>query len=51
MVCLKNNSLINYGLCPSHCLSVPGLSWDAMLKTTKIEVELITYPDMFIFFE
>ena len=31
----ENNSLKNYGLCPSHCLSAPGLSWDAMLKMTK----------------
>ena len=30
-----NNSLKNYGLCPSHYLSAPGLSWDAMLKMTK----------------
>ena len=22
----RNNSLKNYGLCPSHCLSAPGLS-------------------------
>ena len=43
----KNKSLKNYGLCPSHYLSVPGLSWDAMLKMTKI----IPDPDMYIFFE
>ena len=30
-----NNSLKNYGLCPSHHLSTPCLSWDAMLKMTK----------------
>ena len=34
----RNNSLKNYGLCPSHYLSAPGLSWDAMLKMTKIEL-------------
>ena len=28
----RNNSLNNYGLCPSHYLSVPSLNWDAMLK-------------------
>ena len=28
----RNNSLKNYGLCPSHYLTAPGLSWDAMLK-------------------
>ena len=26
----RNNSLKNYGLCASHYLSPPGLSWDAM---------------------
>ena len=24
----RNNSLKNYGLCQSHYLSTPGLSWD-----------------------
>ena len=46
-----NNSLKNYGLCPSHYLSAPGLSWDALLKMTEIKVELISDPDMHIFFE
>ena len=32
---LRNNSLKNYGLCPSHYLSVSGLSCDAVLKMTK----------------
>ena len=48
---LRNNSLKNYGLCSSHYLSVPGLTWDAMLKFTKTELELIPDPDMYIFFE
>ena len=37
----KNNSLKSYGLCPSHYLSTPGLSWDAMLKMAKLKLELI----------
>ena len=32
----RNNSSKNYELCPSHYLSAPGLSWDAMLNMTKI---------------
>ena len=32
---LRNNSLKNYGLCPSHYLSVSGLRCDAVLKMTK----------------
>ena len=47
----RNNSLRNNGLCPTHYLSAPGLSWDAMLKMTKTELELIPDPDMYIFFE
>ena len=27
----RNNGFKNYGLCPSHYLSAPALSWDAML--------------------
>ena len=40
-----------YGLCPIHYLSAPDLTWDVMLNLTKIELEVITDPDMFIFFE
>ena len=32
--CLKN-----CGLDPCHYFSSPGLSWDAMLKMTKVELE------------
>ena len=45
----RSNSLKNYGLCPSHYLSAPALSWDAMHYMTK--VELIPDPDIYIFFE
>ena len=47
----NNNSLKNYGLSPIHYLTAPGLSWDAMLKMTKIDLELIPDPDMHILFE
>ena len=40
----RNNSLKSYALCPSHYLSAPGLSWDAMLKMKKIKCELIPDP-------
>ena len=29
----------NYNLDPCHYFSAPGLSWDAMLKMTKVELE------------
>ena len=40
-----------YGLDPGHYFSAPGLSWDAMLKMTKIELEKISHPDKYMFFE
>ena len=48
---IRNNSLKNYGLCPSHYLSAPALRWDAMLNMTNIKLELISDPDMYIFLE
>ena len=48
---IRNNSLKNYGLCPSHYLSALALSWDAILHMTKVELELIPDPDMDIIFE
>ena len=47
----RNDRFSNYGLCPSHYLSAPGLSWDAILKITKIELEVIPDPDTYTFFE
>ena len=32
-------------------MSAPALSWDAMLNMTKVELKLISDPDVFIFFE
>ena len=42
---------MNESLCPSHYLSTTGLNWDAMLNMTKIELELIPDPYMYIFYE
>ena len=38
-----------YGLDPCHYFSSPGLRWDAMLKMTGIELELISDIDMHLF--
>ena len=38
-----------YGLDPCHYFSSPGLTWDAMLKMTGIELELISDIDMHLF--
>ena len=47
----RNNSLKIYGLCPSHYLSASDLSWDAILKVTKVLPELIPDLDMLKCFE
>ena len=38
-----------YGLDPCHYFSAPGLSWDAMLKMTGIELEKISDIDKYLF--
>ena len=45
-MCLKN-----YSLDPCHYFCTPGLSWDAMLKMTKINLEKISDPDKHMLFE
>ena len=47
----RNNSLKNYGFSRRHYLSAPALGLDAILNITKVELELISDPDMHIFFE
>ena len=40
-----------YKLDPLHYYTAPGLSWDALLKYTKIDLELLTDMDMHLFIE
>ena len=40
-----------YRLDPAHYYTSPGLAWDAMLKKTGEELELLTDPDMHLFVE
>ena len=47
----RYKSLKNYGLCLSHYLSAPTLSWDAMFNMTKVELKLISDANMYFFFE
>ena len=42
-MCLKE-----YELDPAHFLSLPGLAWQACLKKTNIELELLTDYDMLL---
>ena len=47
----RKKCLINYKLDPCHYLTAPGLAWDACLKLTKQELELLTDYDMLMMFE
>ena len=40
-----------YGLDPCHYFSTSGLSWDAMLKMTGLELKLISDVGMHLFIE
>ena len=48
---LKYTCLDYYGLDTCHYFGSPGLSWDAMLKMTGIELELISDIDIHLFIE
>ena len=43
--------LKNYGLDPAHYISLPSLSWDAMLKFTGVKFEKIHDIDVHLFLE
>ena len=47
----RNTCLENYALDPAHFYTSPGLVWQACLKKTDIELELLTDPDMLLMFE
>ena len=47
----RKTCLKYYGLDPAHYISSPGLAWDACLKMTKIELELISDIDQYLFVE
>ena len=46
-----NVCLEKYKLDPAHYLTSAALAWDGMLKVTEVEIELLTDPDMYLFFE
>ena len=45
----RDTCLEYYGLDPTHYVSAPGLTWDAMLKMIGINLELITDIDEQLF--
>ena len=40
-----------YGLDPAHYYTAPGLSWDALLKKTEVDLDLLTDMDMHMMIE
>ena len=47
----RNLCLKIYGLDPVYYYTAPGLAWDACLKVTDIDLELLNDPDMLLMFE
>ena len=44
-----STSIKYYNLNPCHYFSATGLSWDAILKVTKVKLEKISNPDIHLF--
>ena len=47
----RKTCLKNYGLDPAHYYTSPALSWDALLKHTGIQLELLTDYNKYLFIE
>ena len=47
----RSMCLSNYELDPAHFVSLPGLAWQACLKKTNVELELLTEYDMLLMIE
>ena len=47
----RNICIENYGLDPLWYYTAPELAWDAALKISKIQLELLTDPDMYLMVE
>ena len=47
----RDTALQHYGLDPVHYITLPSFALDAMLKKTDVQLELLSDPDMYKFFE
>ena len=47
----RKTCMKHYSLDPAHYFTSPGLSWDALLKKTGVELELLTDYDQHLFIE
>ena len=44
----RNKNIEIYELDPAHFVSAPGLAWQACLKKSRVELELLTDIDMLL---
>ena len=47
----RDTCMQHYGLDPAHNYTAPGLAWQAALKMTGVEMDLLTDMDMHLFIE
>ena len=47
----RQTAMATYGLDPAHYYTLPGYSWDCLLKCTNIRLEQITEANMYLFIE
>ncbi|KYN10461.1 hypothetical protein ALC57_17400, partial [Trachymyrmex cornetzi] len=47
----SESCVASYGLDPAHYYTLPGFTWDAMLKHTRVRFELLTDIDIVMFIE
>lgn len=49
--CFREVIMKYYALDPCNYVSSPGMAWDAMLKMTKVNLELVSDPAIYLMFE
>jgi len=52
--CMENFQCVGiqeYGIDPAHCWTLAGYTWKCCLKTTNLELQLITDPNIYLMFE
>ena len=47
----RRTAISTYKLDPAHYYTLPGYSWDALLKFTRVSLELLTDSNMYLFVE
>ena len=47
----RNTCSLEYKLDPANYFTSPGLSWDALLKSSKVKLDLLSDVDMYMFIE